>query len=52
MSVDPKQLKDFSAEVKAAVPGIVEEAYKEVRTRAYSLSILDRGCIFSPFSDM
>ena len=31
MSNEPKQLKDFSAEVKAAVPAIVEEAHKEVR---------------------
>jgi hypothetical protein len=30
MSSEPKQLKDYSAEVKAAVPEIVEEAYKEV----------------------
>jgi hypothetical protein len=31
MAQEPKLLKDWSAEVKAAVPAITEPAYKEVR---------------------
>jgi len=31
MSSEPKLLKDYSAEVKVAVPLLVEEGYKEVR---------------------
>ena len=32
MSSEPKLLKDYSADVKVAVPLIVEDGYKEVRT--------------------
>ena len=40
MAQEPKLLKDWSAEVKVAVPAITEPAYKEVRLMVYQHHVL------------